>query len=516
MLDASYYKISSTTNAFYGFHLILLFFEWQNSGEGTINTFRREKANMIGRENEVQQFKNLYLFNKAELVAVYGRRVGKTYLINEVFHDRFFFKHSGLSLDESDNNKTKTQLEHFANSLNLHGIRIEKKIENWFDAFLNLTIHINRYHDFSKKVIFIDELPWLDTKGSQFISAFEGFWNSFACARNDLLIIVCGSATSWIENNLINNTGGLYGRVSYEIKLNPFNLKECKEFLESKGVNYSLYDITQAYMVFGGIPYYLNCIDKRYSLAQNIDNLFINNNVLLLYEFDRLFNSIFSFNEKAKTIVKLLATNSLGLTRDEIAKKLNISDGSTFSKYLNSLIASNLITKYVPFGFSKREPRYKLVDPFCIFYIKFVLDKSDVNNFFEQETISPKLSSWRGLAFENVCFNHIDQIKFALGIQGVSTTISAFFNKDDGYQIDLVIDRRDNIINLCEIKFYSDLFKITKDYHLKINRRANLVKEKVSKKYSIMNTLISTYGIYSNEYYYSFTNSIVLEDLFRF
>lgn len=471
---------------------------------------------MIGRDNEVRQLEKLYESNKAELVAVYGRRrVGKTYLINETFKNRFFFKHSGLALNEEDN-KNETQLEHFINSLNIYGIKIDKKIENWFDAFYNLSKYIMECHGTSKKVIFIDELPWLDTVGSNFISAFEGFWNTFACGRDDLLVIVCGSATSWIENNLINNTGGLYGRVTYEIKLNPFTLYECKEFLESNGVNYSLYDITQAYMVFGGIPYYLNYIDNRFSLVQNIDNLFFKDNALLLLEFDRLFNSIFTFADKAKAIIKLLATNSVGYSRNEIIKKLKLSDGGAFSKYLNSLIASNFIIKYVPFGFSKRDPHYKLVDPFCIFYIKFVLDKSESHNLWSIDSTSPKISSWRGIAFENVCFNHIEQIKYALGISGVSTSISAFFNKEDGYQIDLVIDRKDNIINLCELKFYSDLFKVSKDYHLKINRRTNLVKEKVSKKYSVVNTLISTYGLYKNEYYYSFTNSIVLEDLFKF
>ena len=472
---------------------------------------------MIGREKEVEKLQNLYLSNKAELVALYGRRrVGKTFLINEVFKDKFFFKHAGLALNEEDNNKTATQLEHFTSSLALYGIKVERKIEDWFDAFFNLTKYIMQCDRSTKKVIFIDELPWLDTKGSNFISAFEGFWNGFGCSRDDLLVIVCGSATSWIENELINNTRGLYGRVTYEIKLNPFTLKETKDFLESKNINYSLYDITQAYMIFGGIPYYLNYIDKKYSLAQNIDNLFFKNNALLLLEFDRLFNSIFTFSDKAKEIIKLLSTNSVGFTREEISKSLKISDGGGLSKYLNSLIASNFIIKYVPFGFSKRETHYKLIDPFCIFFIKFVLDKTDVKNLWTEDSSSQKISSWRGYAFENVCFNHIDQIKFALGISSVSTNISAFYNKEDGYQIDLIIERRDNIINLCEIKFYSDEFKITKDYFLKINRRTNLLMEKINKKYSIMNTLISTFGIYKNEYYYSFANSITLEDLFKF
>lgn len=472
---------------------------------------------MIGRKKEQEQLENLYLSNKAELVAVYGRRrVGKTYLINETFKNKFFFKHAGLALNEEDNNKTKIQLQHFANSLALYGVNVDKQIITWFDAFFYLSKHIMQSNDKSKKVIFIDELPWMDTKGSNFISAFEGFWNSFACGRDDLLVIVCGSATSWIENNLINNTGGLYGRVTYEIKLNPFTLKETKDFLESNEVNYSLYDVTQAYMIFGGIPYYLNYIDKRYSLAQNIDSLFFKENALLTLEFDRLFDSIFTFSEKAKSIIKFLSTNSVGYTRENISKKLNISDGGTLSKFLRALIASNFIVKYVPFGFSKREPHYKLVDQFCIFYIKFVLDKTDNNNLWLQDSNSAKISSWRGYAFENVCFNHVDEIKFALGISGVSTNVSAFYNKEDGYQIDLLIERKDNIINLCEIKFYSDEFKVTKDYYLKINRRTNLVREKVSKKYSVINTLISTYGLFKNEYYYSFTNSITLEDLFKF
>lgn len=373
-----------------------------------------------------------------------------------------------------------------------------------------------QFDNSTKKVFFIDELPWLDTKGSNFISAFEGFWNGFAYSRDDLLVIVCGSATSWIENELINNTHGLYGRVTYEMKLNPFTLKETKDFLQSKNINYSLYDITQVYMIFGGIPYYLNYIDEKYSLAQNIDNLLFKNNAPLLLEFDRFFDSIFYFSDKAKAIIKFLSTNSVWFTREDISKNLKISDGGGLSKYLISLIASNFIIKYIPFGFSKRESHYKLVDPFCIFFIKFVLDKAEIKNLWTENSPSQKISSWRGYAFENVCFNHIDQIKFALGISCVSTTTNAFYNKEDGYQIDLIIERKDNIINLCEIKFYSDEFKITKDYYLKINRRKNLLMKKINKKYSIMNTLISTFGIYKNEYYYTFTNSIILEDLFKF
>ncbi len=473
---------------------------------------------MIGRKKEQEELLNLYNSNKAELVAVYGRRrVGKTYLIGEVFKDKFYFNHSGLSLDENDESKkTQIQLEHFVNSLLLYGAKIDKKVETWFDAFFCLTKFILNSKTNEKKVIFIDELPYLDTRGSNFISAFEGFWNTFACFREDILLIVCGSATSWIENNLLSNAGGLYGRVTYEIKLRPFTLAETKEFLESKHFNYSLYDITQSYMIFGGIPYYLNYLDNKISLTQNIENLFFKNNALLSLEFDRLFKAIFTFSDIAKEIFKILSTNSVGFTRKEIAKKVGIAEGGNLSRYLNALITSDFIIKYVPFGFSKRESYYKLIDPFCIFYVKFVLNKESNDLLWSDITTNQKFITWRGYAFENVCFNHIEQIKFALGISGVSTLTSAFYNKEDGYQIDLMIIRKDNIINLCEIKFYSDLVKVNKDLYLKINRRNNLISEKINKKYSIMNTLISPFGLYKNEYFYTFTNFIVLEDLFKF
>lgn len=474
---------------------------------------------MIGRKKEISELMDLYNNKRSELVVLYGRRrIGKTYLINETFKDKFTFKHTALLPNDfkNGNELLSLQLELFYKNLVEYGLKDESKPKDWFDAFILLEKLLEQKEDGDRLVVFIDELPWLDTKKSYFIKAFEYFWNNFGCAHENLMFIICGSATSWIENELINNTRGLYGRVTYEIKLNPFSLKESKELLESNGVNYSLYDITQAYMIFGGIPYYLNYIDKKYSLSQNVDNLFFKENGVLLLEYDQLFNSIFTFSEKTKLIIKLLGSNNLGFTREDIAKKTNISDGGGLSKYLNSLIASNFIIKYVPFGFSKREPRYKLVDPFCIFYIRFVLEKSDINNLWTEDLSNQKISSWRGYAFENVCFNHIDQIKFVLGISSVSTRVYAFFNEEDGNQMDLVIDRKDNIINLCEIKFYSDEFKITKDYFLKINRRSNLVREKISKKYSVRNTLISTYGIYKNEYYYSFSNSITLDDLFKF
>ncbi len=471
---------------------------------------------MIGRKKEIAELERLYNSKKAELVAVYGRRrVGKTYLINQVFKNKFFFKHAGLSPDEDDSKKELSrQLNRFYASLVASGLKEERKPTDWFEAFSLLQKLIEEKSDGSRIVIFIDELPWMDTKKSDFIKAFEGFWNIFGCARNDLMLIICGSATSWMENNLINNHGGLYGRVTYEIKLSPFNLKECEDFFIGNDVSLSRYDIVNAYMIFGGIPFYLNYVEPGYSLAQNIDNLFFKKNGQLSFEFDRLFNSVFTFADKAKEIVSFLYTNGLGYTKKEITAKTKISDGGTLTKYLNALIASDFVIKYVPFGFSKREEYYKLVDPFCIFYLSVVRNNKGNENYWSQNFSGQKLSTWRGYAFENVCFNHVEQIKRTLGISGVITTSSAFYCKEDGYQIDLLLSRNDNVIDLCELKFYSSQFSVDKDYFVKINERTNSLLEKINKKYSVSNILITTYGLKKNMYSSVFANVLTIDDLF--
>lgn len=474
---------------------------------------------MIGRKKETQELERLYNSKQAELVAVYGRRrVGKTYLVNQLFSDKFLFKHAGLAPDDNENSikEMNRQLNQFYLNLLSYGLKERNEPKNWFEAFFLLRKLIEERDDGSRIVIFIDELPWMDSKGSDFIKAFEGFWNSFGCAKDNLMMIICGSATSWMENNLINNHGGLYGRVTYEIKLAPFTLFECEEFFKNKNVSLSRYEITLAYMVFGGIPYYLNYIESQYSLSQNIDNLFFKKTAKLKLEFDRLFRSIFVYSEKAKDIVKLLYTNRLGYTRKEISSKTKISEGGTLTNYLNGLIASNFIIKYVPFGRSKKEAYYKLVDPFCLFYLSFCQSEVENENFFSQNISNYKLSIWSGFSFENVCFNHIDQIKFALGISGVNSSSSAYYSKEDEMQIDMILSRKDNVINICEMKFYSDAFKLDKDNYLKINRRMNSIAGKVSKKASIRNVLITTYGLYKNEYSSVFANVINLDDLFRF
>lgn len=482
----------------------------------------RDADYMVGRDKERSELLELYDSQKAELVAVYGRRrVGKTYLIDEVFKDRITFRHAGLSpVEESDSNggsPLKKQLKAFYYSLLTQGMQKEKCPEDWLEAFYILEMYLQSKDAGARQIIFLDELPWMDTAKSGFITAFEAFWNGWACHRN-VMVIISGSATSWIKDKLINNHGGLYGRVTYEIKLSPFSLRECELLFQERGIHLSRYDIVQSYMIFGGIPFYLNYFGRGKSLAQNVDELFFVKGARLNQEFDRLFSSIFANPEMMKSIVRVLGSRSRGYTRKELSGQTGYSDGGTLTEALKSLAASDFILKYVPFGFSKREIHYKLIDPFCLFYQKFVEGSKGLpDHFWQQNCTAQAVVSWRGYAFENVCFNHIEQIKHKLGISAVSSEQSAWIKQGDdehGAQIDLIIKRKDNVINLCELKFYSDLFAVDQEYDLLLKHRQALLCDMVSKKNSIHNTLITTFGIKDNAYRWSFDNVVVMDDLF--
>ncbi|MDO4199081.1 MAG: ATP-binding protein [Erysipelotrichaceae bacterium] len=476
---------------------------------------------MIGREKECRELDKLYNSGRAELVAVYGRRrVGKTYLVDEVFQGKITFRHAGLSPQgDEQQGLLRAQLDHFFNSLRLHGVESADRPNNWMDAFYLLEKFLQNVDDGGRQIIFLDELPWLDTPRSGFISAFEGFWNTWGCHRKNLMVIICGSATSWMVNELINNHGGLYGRVTHEIKLAPFNLNECEKFYKARNIPFSRYDIVQSYMIFGGIPYYMGYMNEEMSLAQNVDNVFFSKTAELKMEYDRLFESVFRRPDAIKAIVELLYTRNMGYSRSEIARNLKISDGGHLTKDLNALIASDFVIRYVPYGLSRKEDYYRLTDSFCLFYLHFVKNQTANNALFWQQNSSlPEIVSWRGYAFENTCFQHIEQIKVALGISGIISSESAWTKKaddEDGMQIDLLILRKDNAVNMCEIKFYSDDFVVSKEYYRTIHRRIENLSKKLSPKASIYSTLITTYGLKLNEYSGAFVKVITFDDLFK-
>lgn len=474
---------------------------------------------MIGRREEIEELNRLYDDNRAELVAIYGRRrVGKTYLIDETFSGRITFRHAGLSpVGEETQGLLQKQLQNFYHSLILSGMPETDIPTSWLEAFFLLEKYLQNIDDGTRQLIFLDELPWMDTPRSGFITAFEGFWNNWACHRKNVMVIVCGSASSWVQDKLINSHGGLYNRVTFEIKLAPFSLKECEEFFHERGMQFSRYDIVQSYMALGGIPYYLGYLDGRYSIAQNIDRLFFSRNARLTEEYERLFASLFTSPVTAKSIVELLYCSNRGYTRKEIVEKLGIADNGKLSANLRALIASDFVVKYVPFGESKRKERYKLVDPFCLFFLHFASGRKKEPRYWENSLAAQPIIVWQGFAFENVCFHHVEQIKKALGVSGVASVNSAWSGDDEsgsGIQIDLVIDRKDNIINLCEMKFYSGLFTVNKAYYQKLLSRPSAISSLVSPKSSVRNTLVTTFGLAKNEYASAFANVVVLDDLF--
>lgn len=479
---------------------------------------------MIGRKKEIEELRDLYESDKAELVAVYGRRrVGKTYLIDQTFKGQITFRHAGLAPSDKSEEGVglmKAQLDEFYHSLLLHGMKRSHVPKSWIEAFFMLEQLLEQKDDGSRQLLFLDELPWMDTPRSGFLRAFEGFWNIWGCHRENLMVIVCGSANSWILDNLINNHGGLYNRVTYELKLSPFTLGECEEYYESKHMGMSRYDIIQSYMIIGGIPYYMGYFKKGLGLAQNIDQLFYAENAKLGDEFRRLFNSAFDKPELVQKIVRFLNTRNYGYTRKEISSALGISTGGWLTKGLNALVASDFVVRYVPFNERKTSEYYRLTDPFCIFYLKYVdANYGTDEQFWQKNYNSQSVVTWRGIAFERVCFNHIRQIKRALEIGGVSTTHSAWLKRDDdneeGTQIDLIINRSDNVVNMCEMKYYGDDFCVKKDYYRKILRRQEVLREILPAKTSIQSTLITTFGLAKNEYQGAFSNVITLDDLFE-
>lgn len=476
---------------------------------------------IIGRKEEIATLKRACESGRAEFVAVYGRRrVGKTFLINEVLHDNIAFRHTGLSpYDRKRKVTLRDQLQNFHFSLIRHGMEGGEPPRSWMEAFFSLERFLERQDNGSRQVVFIDELPWMDTQRSGFLTALEAFWNGWGCSRHNLCLVVCGSATSWMLDNIINNKGGLYGRLTHEMHLSPFTLRECEEFFISRGIKMSRYNTAQAYMILGGIPYYLDYFNPSLSLAQNIDALFFSRQPKLGDEFERLFNSVFDKPQVCMDIVRMLGKRHSGYTRDEIAVSTKSNPNGDFTKIIKALVASGFILPYSPFGTSEREPlRYKLADPFCWFWLHFkehrYIGEADywMNHLKESE-----ISSWRGIAFEEVCMQHIAQIKRALQIGGVSTRESSYVlhgdEDNDGMQIDLIIDRADDVVNVCEMKYCKGEFIVTKSYAEKIARRIEAL-EKLFPSKTFHPTIISAASVKRNEHSDAFLSQLTIDDLF--
>ena len=479
---------------------------------------------MIGRKIEFEKLQAAVDKDRAQLIAVYGRRrVGKTFLVNEFFNNKYIFKHTAVSpVDDTTKKRKKNimkiQLQEFYFSMRSYGLKEGTSVPtNWQEAFFMLEQLLEQKDDGKLQIVFIDELPWMDTPKANFISAFEHFCNDWCLARKNFKLVVCGSATSWILDKLINNKGGLYGRVTTPIHVSPFTLHECREFFKADGIHFDEFDICQAYIAFGGIPFYLDQFRKGLSLAQNIDAILYDTNAPLKEEFDNLFTSQFTNADTLKRIVTTLAGKRIGFTRDELVNKPNLSSGGSLTDNLAALEKSKLIMEYLPFGESA--PKYKLIDPFCIFYLKHVKGNTDSSSYWQLHEKSPSVISWMGFAFEDLCWDHVRQIKHALGIDGVITKESPWNITADsprsGPKIDLIINRDDRYICMCEMKFTRGDFEVTKSYNKTLLERADKVQEIIGNKKTVMSVLVTTYGLKRNEYSTRFDRTVTMEDLFQ-
>jgi uncharacterized protein len=454
---------------------------------------------LTGRKKELETLKSLLNSNKSEFIAVYGRRrVGKTFLIRSAFNQQFTFQVTALA-----NATLSQQLTNFYVALQKVYPAIEHSAStDWFSAFQQLIAYTEGKKE-DRKIIFFDELPWFDTQASGFIQALEHFWNSWASARNDIILIVCGSAASWMINKLINNKGGLYNRVTKRIKLAPFSLHECELFLQSKNTVLDRYQIIQLYMAFGGIPFYWDEVMPGKSAAQNINEICFSENGLLRNEFPNLFRSLFNNYHKHEAVINALTQKAKGLTREEILNLTGLPNAGSTTKVLQELEESGFIRKYTPFGKKSRNSLYQLNDFYSLFYQRFIKNSLSAEQDNWLTTIdSPKYRAWSGYAFEQVCLYHFTQIKQALGISGVQTSVSAWRSKSktEGAQIDLVIDRRDQVINLCEMKYSINPFAIDKKYAEELRDKAGIFKSETNTRKSVFLTMITTFGLKSNNY----------------
>ena len=470
---------------------------------------------IIGRTKEIQKLDALLSGKKSEFLAVYGRRrVGKTFLIREFFGYTFDFQVSGLA-----NADTSQQLFNFDSALRKQSnLVFDTPSENWLVAFQRLSDHLENLKKTGKIVVFFDELSWFDTHGSDFVMGLEHFWNSWASNRKDVLLIVCGSAASWMINVLINNSGGLHNRITQKMKIEPFTLREAEQMLQAKNCVLDRYQIIQLYMALGGIPYYLEAVQPQLSTPQNIQELLFDKSGLLVNEFFNLYRSLFRRYEIYEKIVEVLATKNEGLQRHEIIRLSGIASGGTLTKVLADLEESGFITSYSSFDQKQKNLIYRLSDYYTIFYFRFIKDgKYQGEQAWLNLIDHPSQRAWQGYAFEQICMDHVWQVKKALGISGVLSSNASWRGKTDekSAQIDLLIDRRDQVINICECKFSLDAFAIDKDYSEKLRSKIHIFKTVTKTKKAVFLTLISTYGIVKNAYANLLVqNEVTMDDLF--
>jgi len=451
----------------------------------------------IGRTEEIAVLSKILNSEEAELLAVYGRRrVGKTFLIRNVYQKQIIFEFSGIH-----NATLQQQLESFTETLTkaTSSLPLARPV-SWVQALNMLREGMTPLLKKGKRVIFFDEVPWIHSKRSGFLNAFENFWNTWASGQKNLVVVICGSAASWMIQKVINNKGGLYNRVTRRIRLMPFNLNETELFLRKRGIKLDRYQILQLYMALGGIPHYLKEIEKGESAAQAIDRICFTKDGLLFNEFKSLYQSLFDNARYHMEVIRALAGKNSGLMRNEIIDKCHLTSGGGATQILEELTESGFITPNIPFDRKVKDSLYRLTDEYSRFYIKFMENSraSGAGTWLKLSSGS-SWKSWSGYAFESICMKHTQLLKKALGIEKVYSEQSVWrcqpTDDNPGVQIDLLIDRRDQCINICEMKFSENDFEITKSYAKELADKLKVFKAHTKTRKTLFLTMVTTYGV---------------------
>lgn len=474
-------------------------------------------ASLIGRTQECAQLEECLEDSDAQLIVVYGRRrVGKTYLINEFFNNQFAFKVTGANEEGKD-----FQIQSFIEEFRRKGFTVSHDLKEWREVFFLLRDYLESLPRDEKQVVFFDEMPWLDSPGSDFLQVFEWFWNDWASTVRNLVFIVCGSAASWMVDHFDRNKGGLFNRQTCRLYLKPFSLLETEEYLLSKNIRWSRYQIAECYMIMGGIPYYLKQLSSRQSFTENIDRIFFTDHGPLWDEFDHLFKTLFVNSEGHVKVVEKLSEKPGGMTRKEIAQKTKIGESGILTIILNNLSLSGFVRISTFYGKKKKDAKYQLSDYYTAFYFRFLKDRHGKDkSFWSHASDLPSRRVWSGLTFEQLCKDHIPQIRRKLGISGMLTEEFVWFTKEDpelnlpGTQIDLVIDRRDQVVHLCEMKFSVNEFLIDKEYDAILRNKLDAFQRKTKGRKTLLITMITTFGVRKNMYSNLVQSEVVLDDLF--
>jgi AAA+ ATPase superfamily predicted ATPase len=475
--------------------------------------------NIFGRDRELSLFEQIEENSMSEFVAVYGRRrIGKTYLVHEYFKNhKFFFEFIGTK-----NSPAKIQIKNFYREIKRKwNSKVSEEPRDWSEA-LSLLVDLIEMQSVKKtdekKIIFFDELPWLASKKSGFIEALEYLWNSFLSKRADVILVVCGSSANWMISQIVNNKGGLHNRLTRPpIAMMPFTLRETQRYLKTKAIDVNPQQIAEFYMVTGGVAYYLNQIQRGETSAQFINRTFFMIAGELRNEFERLFQSLFDHFEIHVKIVKCLAQHPFGLSQKDLIEYLGINSGGTFTKILTELEKSDFIRFTPQLGNKRKEGIYRLIDEYTLFYLTWIqpLARTFQDRIYWQKQVGkPRYNSWLGYAFENLCFKHSEELVSALGISGLTTQIYGY--RTPKVQIDLVIERSDKALNLCEMKYTGEPYEMSASEVEKLKTRKTGALANIKRNVQVFITLVTLFPAKKNKYYLSIIdNEINLVNLLR-